>query len=130
MLNFKRIMVGLIISCSMGGMATYSTLAAAATSIPDMRPNKEVVKDVLKSLNDALVAIDNEESKKVVLSHIQKARQFSKEIAVGSLGAIVDRGADAIISSSRNTRKDDMDAARESIKYAIKEYTEMGKRTL
>lgn len=129
MLNFKRILAALIIACSMGTMATYSTQAAAATTLPPMRPNKLVVKDVLKSLNEALAAIDNKESKDVVMGHIQKARQFSKEITVGSLGAIVDRGADAIIGASRNTRLGDMDAARKSLEYAIEEYTEMGRKT-
>lgn len=129
MFNFKRILLAVIISCSMGAMGTYSTGAIAAKGTP-MRPNKEVTKDVVNSLNEALAAIDNKESKEVILGHIQNARQFSKEINVGSLGAIVDRGSDAILSARRNTKNDDMVAAHESVTSAISLYTEMGHKTL
>lgn len=127
MSNFKKILFAVIISCSMGAMSTYSTVATAAGKL---RPNKLVVKDVLGSLNEAIDALENNEPKESILSYIQNARQFSKEITVGSLGAIVDRGADAIISSSRNVRNDDYKAARESLDYAVEEYTTMGKKTL
>ncbi len=127
MLNFKRILFAVVISCSIGTLTTVSTIATAGEA---MRSNTEVIKDVLKSLNESVAALDNNESKQIVLKYIQNARQFSKEINVGSLGAIVDRGADAILSSSRSLRKDDKDAARESLNSAIEEYTEMGRKTL
>ena len=130
MFNFKRILLAVIISCSMGAMSTYSTGAIAAGKGTPMRPNKEVTKDVVNSLNEALEALDKEYSKEAILAYIQDARQFSKEINVGSLGAIVDRGSDAILSARRNTKNDDMDAARESLTSAIALYTEMGKKTL
>lgn len=127
MFNVKRILLALVIACSMGAMATISAPAVAEEG---MRPNAEVIQDVLKSLNNAATALDNNESKQVIMEYIQNARQFSKEINVGSLGAIVDRGADAILSSRRNIRNDDKDGARESLSSAIEEYTEMSKKTL
>lgn len=127
MSNFKKILFAIIISCSMGVMSTYSTVVSAAGTL---RPNTEVIKEVLKSLNEAVVSIENNEAKESTLKHIQDARQLSKEINVGSLGAIVDRGADAIISSARNIRKDDTAAAREALDLAIEEYTEMSRKTL
>jgi hypothetical protein len=128
MFNLKKVLFAVIISCSIGTMSVYSTTAASASK--SMRPNKEVAKDVVNSLNEALSAVENKESKETILGLIQNARQFSKEINVGSLGAMVDRGADAIVSSRRNVKNDDMDAAVVSLNLAIKTYTEMGKKTL
>jgi hypothetical protein len=125
MLNFKRILLAVAISCSIGAMSVYSTAATAA-----MRPNKEVTKDVVGALNEALAAVKSNESEKVILDDIQNARQFSKEINVGSLGAIVDRGADAIVSSRREVKSGDMDAATTALEGAILLYTEMGENTL
>jgi hypothetical protein len=128
MFNLKKVLFAVIISCSIGTMSVYSTTAASASK--SMRPNKEVAKDVVNSLKEALSAVENKESKETILDHIQNARQFSKEINVGSLGAMVDRGADAIVSSRRNVKNDDMDAAVVSLNLAIKTYNEMGKKTL
>lgn len=125
MLNFKRILLAVAISCSIGAMSVYSTAATAA-----MRPNKDVTKDVVGALNEALAAVKSNESEKVILDHIQNARQFSKEINVGSLGAIVDRGSDAILSARREVNNDDMDAATTALEGAILLYTEMGENTL
>jgi hypothetical protein len=125
MLNFKRILLAVAISCSIGAMSVYSTAATAA-----MRPNKEVTKDVVGALNEALAAVKSNESEKIILDHIQNARQFSKEINVGSLGAIVDRGADAIVSSRREVKSGDMDAATTALEGSILLYTEMGENTL
>lgn len=127
MINLKRILLAIIISCSIGAMSTYSTIATAAGTA---RANKDVIQDILKSLNEALAAIENNQSKESILSSIQNARQFSKEINVGSLGAIVDRGSSAIVSASQNIKSGDKDATRESLNSAVKEYTEMSKKTL
>lgn len=125
MFNIKRILLAVFISCSMGALAIYPQAATA-----ELRANKEVIKDVLESLNEALAKVDNKESKDAILESINNARQASKEINVGSLGAIVDRGNDAIIASRRNVKNDDMPAATDSLKSAIDIYTEMGKKTL
>ena len=125
MFNLKRILLAVIISCTMGAMSIYPQIAAA-----EMRSNSEVIIDVLKSLNEALTQVENKEPKETILSSIQNARQASKEINVGSLGAITDRGNDAIISSRRNVKNDDMPAAEESLKSAIDIYKEMGQKTL
>ena len=125
MLNLKKILLAVAISCSIGAMSVYSTAATAA-----MRPNKEVTKDVVGALNEALAAVKSNESQEVILDHIQNARQFSKEINVGSLGAIVDRGSDAIMSSRREVKSGDMDAATTALEGAILLYTEMGENTL
>lgn len=127
MFNFKKILFAIIISCSMGAITTYSTTAAAAGT---SRANKDVINDILKSLNDALAAIENNESKEAILANIQSARQFSKEINVGSIGAIADRASGAIVDSSRNIKKGDKEATREALNSAVKEYTEMSKKTL
>lgn len=127
MFNLKKILLVIIISCSMGAMSTYSTIATAAGT---SRANKDVIKDVLKSLNEALAAIENNESKEATLGYIQNARQLSKEINVGSIGAIADRASGAIVDSSRNIKNGDKDATRESLNSAVKEYTEMSKKTL
>ena len=125
MLNLKKILLAVAISCSIGAMSVYSTAATAA-----MRPNKEVTKDVVEALNEALAAVKSNESQEVILGHIQNARQFSKEINVGSLGAIVDRGSDAIMSSRREVKSGDMDAATTALEGAILLYTEMGENPL
>lgn len=125
MFNFKKILLAVFISCSIGAMSIYPQTATA-----ELRPNKEVIKAVLESLNEALAAIDNKESKEVILASIQNARQESKELNVGSLGALSDRGNDAIISARRNVKNDDMPAAAESLKSAIELYKEMAKKTL
>lgn len=127
MFNLKRILFAIIISCSMGAMGTYSAVANANGTA---RANKDVIVDILKSLNDALATIENNEPKEATLSHIQSARQFSKEINVGSIGAIADRASGAIVDSSRNMKKNDKEATRESLNAAVKEYTEMSKKTL
>lgn len=127
MFNLKRILLAIIISCSMGAVSTYSTEATAAGT---SRTNKEVIQDILKSLNEALAAIENNESNEVTQGHIQRARQFSKEINVGSIGAIADRASGAIVDSSRNIKNNDKNAARESLNAAVKEYTAMSNKTL
>lgn len=121
----KKILLALFISCSIGGISMYPQMAAA-----EMRPNKVVIKVVLEDLNEALGKIESNESKDDILASLQNARQASKEINVGSLGAIVDRGNDAIISTRRNVKNDDMPAATESCKSAISIYKEMGNKTL
>lgn len=121
----KRILLALFISCSMVSVATYSSIASA-----ELRPNGDVVNDVLKSLNSALASINEGKEKEVVLAQLQDARQFSKEINVGSLGAIVDRGSDAVLRAKRNVKQDNKEGSIEAINDAIAEYTEMGKRTL
>ncbi len=125
MLILKRILLTLFIACSMASLTTYSTVASA-----ELRDNSEVVEAVLKSLNSALAALNENAEKDVVLAKLQEARQHSKEINVGSLGAIVDRGADAIIRAKRNVKADDRAEATDAINEAIEEYTEMGRRTL
>ncbi len=124
MLNFKRILFAIAISLSMGTVSVYSTTAAA------MRPNKEVTKDVVETLNKALTAVEANESQEAILGYIMEARQHSKEISVGSLGAIVDRGSDATISARREVKAGDMDAAASALKGAILLYQEMGEKTL
>ncbi|MGR9074241.1 MAG: hypothetical protein ACU833_14370 [Gammaproteobacteria bacterium] len=126
MFNFKKILLAVWIACSMGAISVYSTTAVAE----GLRANKDVIEDVLKSLNEAMSAIENSEPKDTILEHILSARQFSKEMNIGSLGAITERGAGAIVNSLRNVKKDDLEAARVSINSAIEEYTEMSKITL
>ncbi len=125
MFNLKKILLAVFISCSIGGMSVYPQIAAA-----EMRSNKEVIKEVLEALNETLAGIESNESKDAILASLQKARQATKEISVGSLGAIVDRGNDAILSVRRNVKKDDMPAAAESCNAAIVIYKEMGNKTL
>lgn len=125
MFNLKRILLAVFISCSIGAMSIYPQAATA-----ELRPNNEVIKAVLESLNEALTAVESKESKETILASLKNARQDSKELNVGSLGALSDRGNDAIISSRRNVKNDDMPAATESLKSAIELYKEMGKKTL
>ena len=125
MFNFKKILLAVIISCSIGTMSVYSTAATA-----EMRPNKEVCADIVKSLKKTLAGIENNEPQEDLLAEMQNARQFSKGISVGPLGAITERGTDALRSSQKNIKNGDMDAARESVTSAIQLYTEMGNKTL
>ncbi len=126
MLNFKKIIFAVVIACSMGGMSTYSSVATAY----ELRDNKSVIKDVLEAVNTALASIENKDAKDVIAGHVQSARQFSKEVNVGSLGSMVQRGSAAIISAGSNLKKDNMEGATEALNEAVKEYEAMAKVTL
>lgn len=124
---YKRVVLAIIIACSVGAMGAYSAVATAAAAA---RSNKVIITDILKSLNDALAAIQGNESKEAILGHIQSARQLSKEINKGSVGASADRASDAVVNASRSIKSGEIEAARDAINAAIKEYNDMAKKTL